>query len=76
MNSVYANIWASTHGANASGIDIEMDLFNNSIGRSISVTNKSDTEIYDAVKAKVSDGSCRRIVNSKLVATDSSGLIK
>lgn len=76
MNATYATIWSTAHEANSSGIDKEMDLFNNSIGCSIFVTNKSDTEIYDAVKAKVSDGTCRRIINNELVATDSSGLIK
>lgn len=76
MSESDANAWATAHEADSSGIDKEMDLFNNSIGRSIDVSGKSDSQIYEAVKKKVAGGSCRRIVNGKLVATDGTGLIK
>lgn len=76
MSESDANTWATAHEADSSGIDKEMDLFNNSVGRSIDVSGKSDSQIYEAVKAKVTGGSCRRIVNSELVPTDGTGLIK
>lgn len=46
----------------------------NSIGRSIDVSNKSEAQIVSAVKTKVSNGSCRRIINNKLVATNGDGM--
>lgn len=55
-------------------LDKSMDLFNNSIGRSIDVSNKSEAQIVSAVKTKVSNGSCRRIINNKLVATNGDGM--
>lgn len=58
----------------SSGLDKSMDLFNNSIGRSIDVSNKSEAQIVSAVKTKVSNGSCRRIINNKLVATNGDGM--
>ena len=76
MSKNDANTWATAHEADSSGIDKDMDLFNNSVGRSIDVSDKNDSEIYEAVKGKVSDGSCRRIVDGELAATDNSGLIK
>ncbi len=68
--------WATAHEYESSGIDKEMDLYNNAVGRSINVTGKTDSEIYNAVKDKVVNGDCRRIVNDKLVPTDAEGLIK
>ena len=76
MNESDAEVWATAHEADSSGIDKEMDLFNNAVGRSIDVSGKSDSEIYEAVKEKVVNGSCRRIVDGELVATDGTGLIK
>lgn len=76
MSADDANAWATAHEADSSGIDKEMDLFNNVVGRSIDVSGKSDSEIYEAVKAKVTSGSCRRIVDGELVPTDGTGLIK
>lgn len=76
IGSSAAEEWATAHEYDSSGIDKEMDLFNNKVGRSINVTNKSNSEIFEAVKEKVSNGSCRRIVKNKLVPTDSSGLLK
>lgn len=76
MSASDADAWATAHEAESSGIDKDMDLFNNAVGRSINVSGKSDSEIYEAVKGKVKGGSCRRIVNNELVATDGTGLIK
>lgn len=76
MSESDADVWATAHEAESSGIDKDMDLFNNAVGRSINVSGKSDSEIYEAVKGEVKGGSCRRIVNNKLVATDGTGLIK
>lgn len=76
MSASDADAWATAHEAESSGIDKDMDLFNNAVGRSINVSGKSDSEMYEAVKGKVKGGSCRRIVNNKLVATDGTGLIK
>jgi hypothetical protein len=71
-----ADEWATAHEYESSGIDKEMDLFNNTVGRSIDVTGKSDSEIYNAVKEKVVNGNCQRIVNNELVPTNADGLIK
>ena len=53
-----------------------MDLFNKAVGRSINFTNKNYSEIYNAVKDKVVNGDCRRIVNNELVPTNADGLIE
>lgn len=76
MNESDADVWATAHEADSSGIDKEMDLFNNAVGRSIDVADKSDSQIYEMVKAKVVDGNCRRIVDGDLVPTNDTGLIK
>ncbi len=69
-----AEQWATAHEAEASGIDKQMDLHNNSIGRGINVDGKSESQIATSVKSKVKNGKCKRIVNNKLVATDGTGL--
>lgn len=69
-----AEKWATAHEYNSSGVDKAMDLHNNSIGRGINVSGQSTANIVDSVKAKVRDGSCRRIINGSLVATDGSGM--
>lgn len=71
-----ADVWATAHEYESTGLDKEMDLYNNAVGRSIDVTNKSDPEIYSAVKDKIVDGDCLRIVNNELVPTNADGLIK
>lgn len=76
MSESAAEQWATAHEYESSGLDREMDLFNNVIGRSINVTNKNDSEIYNAVKDRVVNGDCRRIVNNELVPTNADGLIK
>jgi hypothetical protein len=42
----------------------------------MSVDKKSDSEIYEAVKSKVSGGKCYRIVSGKLTTTNADGLNK
>lgn len=66
--------WATAHEYTSSGLDKKMDLFNNRIGRSISVSNKSESQIVSAVKAKIKNGSCLRIINGKLSATNGAGM--
>lgn len=53
---------------------MSMDLHNNAVGRGINVSGKSTSSIVDAVKSKVRNGSCKRIINDRLVATDGSGM--
>lgn len=74
MDASAAEEWATAHEYESSGLDKSMDWFNNSIGRSIDVSNKSEAQIVSAVKTKVSNGSCRRIINNKLVATNGDGM--
>lgn len=74
MDASAAEAWATAHEYGSSGIDKTMDLHNNRIGRSIDVSGKSEAQIVSAVKSKVRLGSCRRIVNNKLVATNGDGM--
>ncbi len=76
MGESAAEQWATAHEYESSGLDKEMDLFNNAVGRSINVSDKNDSEIYNAVKDKVVNGDCRRIVDNELVPTNADGLIK
>lgn len=71
-----ATEWATAHEAESSGIDKQMDLYNNNIGRGISVSGKSNAQIAKTVKSKVKNGNCKRIKNNKLVKTDGTGLKK
>lgn len=71
-----ANTWATAHESDSSGIDKEMDLYNNYMGRIIDVSGKSNSQIYELVKKKVKNGYCKRIINNKLTTTNGSGLIK
>lgn len=65
--------WGSAHEADSSGIDKQMDLFNNGVGRSVNVSG-SETSVVNSVRSLVRSGRCRRIVSNRLVATDGSGL--
>ena len=69
-----AETWATAHEYDSSGLDKEMDLHNNRIGRSIDVSGKTETQIVNSVKAKVRGGYCRRIVGGQLVATNGDGM--
>ena len=70
MDVSAAEAWATTHEYESSGLDKSMDLYNNRIGISIDVSNKSETQIVSEVHTKVSDGSCHRIINNELVTTN------
>lgn len=74
IGTTAAKNWATAHEYNTKGIDKEMDLFNNSVGRSINVSYKSHDEIVKSVKNKVKNGNCRRIVKGKLVKTNGTGM--
>lgn len=74
IGATAAEKWATAHEYGASGLDKEMDLHNNKIGRSIDVSGKTESQIVNSVKAKVRGGYCRRIVSGQLVATNGSGM--
>lgn len=42
MGESAAEEWATAHEYKSSGLDKEMDLFNNAVGRSINVVDKND----------------------------------
>lgn len=73
IGSARAKVWTDAHEAKSSGVDKEMDLFNNGLGRTIgskygshsnglAVKSMSD-EIYSSIKS----GKGRVIKNDKLV---------
>lgn len=74
IDSSAAEQWATAHEYGSSGIDKTMDLHNNKVGRSIAVSGKSLSSIVSAVKSKVKNGSCKRIVKGSLVATNGDGM--
>ncbi|WDU82771.1 DUF6973 domain-containing protein [Caloramator sp. Dgby_cultured_2] len=70
--------WATAHEEGAVGqpsIEKEMDLYNNEVGRKavLGKESKSDTEIADIIQGMVRNGKMKRIVNNKLVNTNSEG---
>lgn len=69
-----AESWATAHEYNSSGVDKQMDLYNNSIGRSINVTGQSISNIVSSVKYKVKNGNCKRVVDGMLVPTNGDGM--
>lgn len=68
-----AEIWTTAHESESSGIDKEMDLYNNYVGREIGYFNytQSRTHISNTLQTLVNQGTLVRIVNNRLVATDS-----
>ncbi|MBU8568872.1 hypothetical protein KM914_21135 [Virgibacillus pantothenticus] len=66
-----AKVWTNAHEAESSGIDKEMDLINNEIGRYHAYENFSDykTKISKDLRQKVANGVMVRIVKGKLTAT-------
>ena len=54
-----AKAWADAHETESFGVDKEMDLYNNSVGRGIEVDGKSDEQIAKSVKSKVKNGKCK-----------------
>ena len=74
IGATAAETWATAHEYGASGLDKQMDLHNNKVGRSIDVSGKTESQIVSSAKAKVRNGYCRRIVGGKLVATNGNGM--
>lgn len=66
-----AKRWADAHEENSDQLanEKQMDLFNNNVGRSIVNKKYSSNDLEKKALAKVDAGSCRRIVNEKVVAT-------
>lgn len=66
-----AKRWADAHEENKNqpANEKQMDLFNNNVGRSIVNKKYSSKDLEKKALAKVDAGSCRRIVNNKVVAT-------
>jgi hypothetical protein len=73
IGTAAAKEWGTAHEADSSGVDKQMDLFNNNVGRSINVSG-SESSIVNSVKSLVKSGKLRRIVKNKLVPTDKTGL--
>ncbi|WP_408609373.1 DUF6973 domain-containing protein [Caldicellulosiruptor changbaiensis] len=74
----WAYDWATAHEEGATGqpaIEKEMDLYNNMMGRTLVLGNesKSDEEIADIIQNAVRNGKMKRIVDNKLVPTNSEG---
>ena len=67
-----ATAWATAHEANASGIDKEMDLINNEIGRQYAYVNFTYTQskFSSGLRSMVKQGTLVRIVKENLVATN------
>lgn len=72
IGSSMAKGFADAHEYYSSGVDKEMDLYNNAQGRSVGASYNHSTSAT-VLKNRISAGQLRRIVNGKLVATDSSG---
>ena len=66
-----AKRWADAHEENKNqpANEKQMDLFNNNVGWSIVNKKYSSKDLEKKALAKVDAGSCRRIVNNKVVAT-------
>ncbi len=75
MDASAAKEWATAHEAESSGIDKQMDLYNNTIGRVIDVSEMSESEIVSEVKSKVKNGNCIRIINNALYPTNGDGML-
>ncbi|MGD6898363.1 DUF6973 domain-containing protein [Bacillus infantis] len=67
-----AKAWTDAHEQNSSGIDKEMDLINNEIGRQYAYTNyyQTNSQLSSGLRKMVGQGTMVRIVNNNLVATN------
>ena len=78
-----AKTWTDAHESTtpttqSEKLENQMDLYNNSVGRSLSVSGKSNADIAKSVKTKVKNGKLKRL-NAKgtgIIATDGTGLKK
>ena len=61
--------WANAHEYYSEGMDKEMDLFNNEVGRSIDVETRTEEQIINYVRELVSTGQCLRIADGRLERT-------
>lgn len=68
----YAKAFGDAHEADFPGSKTEtaMDLYNNSVGRSMGIKQQQTSEIYDAVKQGIVSGKFLYIKNGKLISTD------
>lgn len=73
IGSDMAKRWGDAHESgvpNNPPLKEAMDLFNNRIGRGISITSTVGDEAPNKVREAVREGRLRRIINGRLVATD------
>lgn len=74
MDEIYAKMFADAHEdtPNSVGIDKEMDLYNNEIGREDGLANKGNSYEYiaEVIMKRVSFGYYKKIVDGELVASD------
>lgn len=74
MDEIYAKMFADAHEdtPNSVGIDKEMDLYNNEIGREDGLANKGNSYEYiaEVIMKRVSFGYYKKIVDGELVAPD------
>lgn len=80
MNATKAKTWGDAHEVGAKGVSKDMDLKNNKIGRDTYVAladasflKPSYTKIQKELMKKIDQGKLYRVVNGKLVKTNSSG---
>lgn len=67
-----AKVWTDAHEQYSSGIDKEMDLYNNEIGRTVAYNNYSwnKDQYISHLKNEIANGSMIRIVDDQLVRTN------
>lgn len=65
----WAEKWANAHEYTSSGVDKEMDLRNNKIGRDSYVSGKSDSQLSSIIVSKVNTGKMWRIIGGQLTKT-------
>ncbi|GAF66928.1 hypothetical protein BTS2_3834 [Bacillus sp. TS-2] len=69
---IRAEFWATAHEVGSTGLDLQMDLINNEIGRQYGYMNfgKSDDAIRQGIVDMVRQGSMVRLIQGKLYHTD------
>ncbi|MEB8861375.1 hypothetical protein P4H06_34685, partial [Bacillus cereus] len=67
-----AKVWTDAHEQYSNGVDKEMDLYNNEVGRTIAYNNYSWSinQYSSHIRNEVANGSMVRIVEDKLVRTN------
>lgn len=69
-----AQRWATAYEFESMGIDKDMDLYNNQVGRNLDVADQPIGRIVALVKQQIKQGACKRIVDGKLVPTNGEGM--